>query len=246
MDFRDYIRILQRRVHILLIVTVLGLACYGAMIQSRPVYYRAEAVLTIGEPPIVWQISDKGLPLITETLSSKAQMEILKSTPFLRYLLETPEDAGGLRDLFSVGESAPETAPSAPDAEARRLGHEAAVYLQINRLKGAFSVYDDPNSEFVTISATDLDRERAARTAAGVARGFVTYAKERAERNVRDAEEYLHGRIGALEGAPEHPGAPGSLPFLYREVARLRNEASTADVRGETGRLQKQIGRAHV
>lgn len=231
MDLRDYLRILERRKWIVLLIS---LAVFGAsmgLIQQQPVRHQASALLIIGEQNIIFT-GRVGLAGIV--YSKGAHAELIKTNNVMRQAILSDE----LKPYYPNAASSPQAMTGA-----------------INALRSEFRVTSNDSISQLTISSTQEDRKRATDVVNAVAAIYESFAAQQQKHHIQNTISFIDKRTETLEkeiksraaGLDELP-PPAELPYSLEEKAlrdriqglrtqRADNERRIAKLDGEISYL---------
>lgn len=203
MDFRDYLRAVQRRWFVVLIVTagVVGIGYY--FVQREPTVYTARAEILIRENPYFFQAGEYQA-LFPDYFSKATRAALLRNRPVLQHAIRTQ-----LQRYY------PGTAEDTPQGRQEMTN-------AILRLRAGLAVSQEKDLEIITVSYSDLDGQRAVDIVNAVVQSFEVVSRERQQEGVQRAIEFIKETRGERERERE------KLVVRLRELGLPKNDLLTA------------------
>lgn len=230
MDFRDYLRILQRRWLVVAGVTVLIVAAGFYFVWQEPTVYTAKAEVIVRENPYYFQAGEFQ-PLFPDYFSRAARATIIRTRAVLEYAV-----LHGLEKYY----------PKAKD-------DPAALNDAVNHLRGTIQVAQEKDVEIITISYSSLDETRAVETANALAEAFEEISRRRQQEGIAKTIEYIKSvkkeredAKKALEAELKKLGPPPAESLLGREEKALLDEIAVLHKRRQDLELQILDARSEI
>ncbi|MBI2901456.1 MAG: polysaccharide biosynthesis tyrosine autokinase [Planctomycetes bacterium] len=172
MELRDYLRVLQRRWLLVVVVTagVTGIGYY--YVQREPTVYTARAEILIRDNPYFFQAGEYQA-LFPDYFSKATRTALLRNRPILEHAVRNHLQRYFPRAL-------------AEDAAGRQAMMEAVLSLRTS-----LAVSQEKDMEIITVSYTDLDGQRAVDVVNAVVLSFEVVSRERQEEGVKNAIGFI-------------------------------------------------------
>lgn len=234
MEFRDYLRILQRRWLVVLGITVLVTAAGFYFMLQEPTVYTARAEVLVRENPYFFQAGEYQA-LFPDYFSRAARAALIRNRPVLEYAV-----------LNKLQKYYPKARPDTDEGR-------AALSDAIQSIRAYLQVAQEKDVEIIVVSYSDRDEGRAVETVNAIVESFEIVSKQRQEEGVRTAVDYIKGTIGDrermkkdLEKQLKELGPPPTESLLGREEKALLDEISflqgrAAEMRTSVASLRSEI-----
>ncbi|MHC4606928.1 MAG: polysaccharide biosynthesis tyrosine autokinase [Planctomycetota bacterium] len=228
LDLRDYLRIVQRRWPIILVVAAAVVGASTMLIHEQPVRYEARAHLYIAEQPFIWG-SRAGLAALTYPKGAHA--ELIRKREVMEMVIRNE----ALRDLYPTAE--------APNTD---------LTVQVEALRRSIRVSVSEAIGQITIHySTSLDAQRPVLIVNAVAEAYREYSKADQAKHIDETVRFIDRRIDTLKGEIEDrriemtrlPPEPTAFPFTLEEKTLLaRIDGLSAQIAGTETRLDEVKG----